>query len=131
MNVFRSRTSRRAWAVGALVLTPLALAGCASEVIGLASGGSLNEAILSAATVDVLVGQKVTILAKPVCVVSTTNPADYTCNGKAAKGEPIVTTVTDGQSGNTNPHMSITVGGTSVYQGEIVPVLNNAMVVTQ
>lgn len=105
--------------VAALALAAAALAGC-SQVQGLATQGNMNVIYLATAANDVLISQQIGILSGPKCTVdSSTN---YTCSGTTVSGAPIVVSVPNEDS-NSDPVMTITVGGKTIYHGSVLTVL--------
>lgn len=96
------------------------LCGC-SQAQGLAAQGNMNVIYLATATNDVLAAHHVEVLQAPRCSVdSATN---YSCTGTTMSGAPIVTSVPDADS-NSNPVMTITVGGVTIYHGPVLTVIN-------
>lgn len=113
-------TRRLVPAVLAAVLTVGALAGCASQLDGLAPvGGDAMTGVKFAAT-DVLLQQKFGILEAPVC---TETGETVSCVGSLTDGAVISVQADIG----TKPHtMTVTVGGSVVYDGEVQKVLDEA-----
>lgn len=114
-------------AAAALLLAPLALAGCSGEIKGLASGGSLSRAMLASATVDQLTTQNIPILVMPVCTISPQDVNTLSCLGKSTESEAITVTVPDALA--KPPIMTILVGNKQVFQGSVAEVLDDALLV--
>lgn len=97
-----------------------ALAGCASQLDGLAPvGGDAMTGVKFAAT-DVLLEKKFGILEAPVC---TETGNTVSCVGSLTDGAVINVQADIG----TKPHtMTVTVGGSVVYDGEVQKILDEA-----
>ena len=111
---------RRVVFSGALVVASVALASCASQLDGLAPvGGDAMTGVKFAAT-DVLLERELTILEAPVC---TETGSIVSCVGSLTDGAAISVRADIG----TKPHtMTVTVGGSVVYDGEVQTVLDDA-----
>lgn len=96
------------------------LAGCASQLDGLAPvGGDAMTGVKFAAT-DVLLEKKFGILEAPVCTEAGNT---VSCVGSLTDGAAINVQADIG----TKPHtMTVTVGGAVVYDGEVQTVLDEA-----
>lgn len=114
------RMTRLVPAVLAGALAMSALAGCASQLDGLAPvGGDAMTGVKFAAT-DVLLERKLGILEAPVC---TETGDTVSCVGSLTDGAAINVQADIG----TKPHtMTVTVGGTVVYDGEVQAILDEA-----
>ncbi len=114
------RASRIGLLAGAAALFAGALTGCASQLDGLAPvGGDALTSVKFAAT-DVLLKRKFGILEAPVC---TQAGESVSCVGSLTDGAPISVQADIG----TKPHtMTVTVGGSVVYDGEVQSVLDEA-----
>ena len=102
----------------ALAALPLALGAC-SQINALApvSGGPITSVRI--AVYDVLVEQNVQMLVAPQCEPSTEG---FTCTGKTMDGQEIIAT-----GGAAAPYpITITVGGTTIFQGNAQDVLAKA-----
>ena len=102
----------------ALAALPIALGAC-SQINALApvSGGPITSVRI--AVYDVLVEQNVPILVAPQCTPATSG---FTCTGKTPDGQEILAT-----GGPTAPYpITITVGGTTIFQGNAQDVLDKA-----
>lgn len=107
---------KRLVAVG---VAALALSAC-SQVSALTPVGGTAITSVRNATYDVLVDQQVSILEAPQCEASDSG---FTCTGSTVDGAEIVA-VAQG----TNPYpMSITVGGTVIFEGNAQDVLDAAV----
>ena len=104
----------------AAVLSAGVLAGCASQLDGLAPvGGDAMTGVKFAAT-DVLLERKLGILEAPVC---TETGDAVSCVGSLTDGAVISVQADIG----TKPHtMTVTVGGSVVYDGEVQSILDEA-----
>lgn len=104
----------------AAVLSAGVLAGCASQLDGLAPvGGDAMTGVKFAAT-DVLLEKKLGILEAPVC---TETGDTVSCVGSLTDGAVISVQADIG----TKPHtMTVTVGGSVVYDGEVQSILDEA-----
>lgn len=103
----------------ALAALPLALSAC-SQIDALApvSGGPVTSVRM--AVYNVLVEQQVPLLVAPQCVPATSG---FTCTGKTIDGQEILAT-----GGPTTPYpITITVGGTTIFEGTAQDVLNKAV----
>lgn len=116
---------RAAWAVGGLVLMPAVLAGCGSQIDGLAPvGGDAMTGVKFAAT-DVLLERKLSIMEAPVC---TETGDTVSCVGSLTDGSAVSVQADISEK----PHrMTITVGGSVVYDGDVQSVLDNAARATE
>lgn len=119
------RMTRLVPAVLAGALAVSALAGCASQLDGLAPvGGDAMTGVKFAAT-DVLLERKLGILEAPVC---TETGDTVSCVGSLTDGAAINVQADIG----TKPHtMTVTVGGTVVYDGEVQTILDEAAQATK
>ena len=107
---------KRLIAVG---VAALALSAC-SQVSALTPVGGTAITSVRNATSEVLVDQNVPILEAPQCVPSDSG---FTCTGSTVDGAEIVA-VAEG----SNPYpMSITVGGTVIFEGNAQDVLDAAV----
>ena len=103
----------------AVVGAALALSAC-SQVSALTPVGGTAITSVRNATYDVLVDQQVPILEAPVC---TPSDSGFTCTGSTVDGAEIVATAQ-----GTNPYpMTITVGGTVIFEGNAQDVLDAAV----
>ena len=103
----------------AVVGAALALSAC-SQVNALTPVGGTGIASVRNATYDVLIDQQVPILEAPVC---TPSDSGFTCTGSTIEGAEIVATAQ-----GTNPYpMTITVGGTVIFEGNAQDVLDAAV----
>jgi hypothetical protein len=102
-----------------------ALAGCASQLSALAPvGGDALTGVKFAAT-DVLLEKKFGILEAPVCTQAGTA---VSCVGSLTDGAAISVQADIG----TKPHtMTVTVGGSVVYDGEVQKILDEAAYATK
>jgi hypothetical protein len=98
----------------------LALAAC-SQVAAIAPVGGARVADVRYAANDVLVAAGVAILTAPVC----TEAGDHgvTCEGSTIEGATIEVTSTAADPSA----LTVTVGGTTLYSGDIESVLEKAM----
>jgi hypothetical protein len=105
----------------ALGAAMLALAGC-SQVAAIAPVGGERMATVRYAAIDVLVAAGVAVETAPVC---TEDQADQsvTCTGSAVDGATIAVTST----GADPSELTVAVGGTTLYSGDIQSVLEKAM----
>jgi hypothetical protein len=111
-------------AVGAAFAAAI-LAGCASQLDGLAPvGGDAMTGVKFAAT-DVLLEKKFGILEAPVC---TETGNTVSCVGSLTDGAAINVQADIG----VKPHtMTVTVGGDVVYDGEVQKILDEAAYATK
>jgi hypothetical protein len=118
-------TRRPVSAVIAAALAVGVLAGCASQLDGLAPvGGDAMTGVKFAAT-DVLLEKKFGILEAPVC---TETGNTVSCVGSLTDGAVISVQADIG----TKPHtMTVPVGGSVVYDGEVQKVLDEAAQATK
>jgi hypothetical protein len=101
------------------------LAGCASQLDGLASVGGDALTGVKFASTDVLLERKLGILEAPVC---TQTGDAVSCVGSLTDGAVISVQADIG----TKPHtMTVTVGGSVVYDGEVQKVLDEAARATE
>ena len=102
----------------AFAALPLALGAC-SQVASLApvSGGPITSVRI--AVYDVLVAQEVPILVAPQCTAVTDG---FSCTGTTMDGQEIVATA----SGVSPYALTITVGGTTIFQGNAKDVLDES-----
>lgn len=117
-------TRRLVLTTGAAALAVAALAGCASQLSALAPvGGDALTGVKFAAT-DVLLEKKLGILEAPVC---TQTGSAVSCVGSLTDGAVISVQADIG----TKPHtMTVTVGGSVVYDGEVQKILDEAAYAT-
>ena len=103
-----------------VLVAAVALTGCASQIEGLVPvSGDAMAGVRSAAT-DVLLERRLTILDAPVC---TQTGGTVSCVGSLTDGAVINVQADVG----TKPHtMTVTVGGSVVYEGEVQTVLDEA-----
>lgn len=100
-------------------LAALALSGC-SQISALTPVGGTAITSVRNATYEVLVDQQVPILEAPQCVPSDSG---FTCTGSTIDGAEIVA-VAQG----TDPYpMTITVGGSVIFEGNAQDVLDAAV----
>ena len=102
----------------ALAALPLALGAC-SQVASLTpvSGGPITSVRI--AVYDVLVAQEVPILVAPQCAAVT---GGFECTGTTMDGREILATA----SGSSPYAFVITVGGTTIFQGNAKDVLDES-----
>jgi hypothetical protein len=101
------------------------LAGCASQLDGLAPVGGDALTGVKFASTDVLLERKFGILEAPVC---TQTGDAVSCVGSLTDGAVISVQADIG----TKPHtMTVTVGGSVVYDGEVQKVLDEAARATE
>ena len=109
---------RRVAILGAAVATAL-LAGCASQIAGLAPVAGDTRAAIRTAAIDVLLQQKLTIRLAPEC----TDVGDgYSCVGSLTDGSAIVVSA----PGADPTTMTVLVGDVVAYEGSIQDVLDEA-----
>jgi len=110
---------RRYVTIAAVVLAPLGLAAC-SQVASLTPvGGSSLTSVRNAANV-VLVEQEVPILVAPKC---TAVESGFTCLGSTVDGAEILVTA----EGAKPFAMSVSVGGSVIFEGNATDVLQSAV----
>lgn len=113
----------RTRALGALAAATVlagSLAGCASQLDGLAPvGGDAMTGVKAAAT-DVLLRNKLGIMEAPVC---TQVAKTVSCVGSLTDGAPISVRADIGVSPHT---MTVTVGGDVIYDGGVQKILDEA-----
>jgi hypothetical protein len=85
------------------------------------SGGPITT--LTTAAADVLLAQHVRILVAPACVEG--DAGAYSCAGTTVDGAPIGVTAS-----GTPMQMTVTVGGATLFQGEVDSVIQQAAQVT-
>ena len=97
---------------------PLALGACSqAAALTPVSGGPVTSVRM--AVYDVLVEQDVPILVAPQCAPAASG---FTCTGKTTDGQEILAT-----GGSSAPYpITITVGGTTIFQGNAQDVLAKA-----
>ena len=110
---------RRLGVALAIAVPAAVLAGC-SQIEALAPVGGTAITTVRIATYDVLIDQQVPILEAPVC---TPSDSGFTCTGSTIDGAEIVATAQ-----GTNPYpMTITVGGSVIFEGNAQDVLDAAV----
>ena len=109
-----------AGAAAVIVTMLLALSGCASQIGGLAPVGGDALTGVRIAAVDVLLENKLGILEAPVC---TQVAKSVSCVGSLTDGS-VVTVEADVST--TPDTMVVTVGGTTIYDGDVQAVLDKA-----
>ena len=104
--------------LAAVAAIPLALGACSqAAALTPVSGGPVTSVRM--AVYDVLVAQDVPILVAPQCAPATSG---FTCTGKTTDGQEIVAT-----GGPAAPYpITITVGGTTIFEGNAKDVLAKA-----
>jgi hypothetical protein len=101
-------------------ITAASLAGCASQIDGLAPVGGDKTTALRIAAIDVILAQQLTIRDAPACVQVD---GDFSCIGSLTDGDPIQVTA----PGPDLTDMTVIVGGDIViYQGPVQQVLDEA-----
>jgi hypothetical protein len=95
------------------------LTGCASQLDGLAPVSGDDIAQVRIATIDAVLGQKLTIRDAPVC---TKVDDGISCVGSLTDGATIQSTVL----GTSPDDMTVVVNGTVIYDGPIASVLDEA-----
>ena len=103
----------------------LALSGCASQIGGLAPVGGDALTGVRIAAVDVLLENKLGILEAPVC---TQVAKAVSCVGSLTDGRVIAVTADVSTTPDT---MTVTVGGTTIYDGDVQAVLDKAAQATE
>jgi hypothetical protein len=114
-----------AGAAAVIVTMLLALSGCASQIGGLAPVGGDALTGVRIAAVDVLLENKLGILEAPVC---TQVAKSVSCVGSLTDGS-VVTVEADVST--TPDTMVVTVGGTTIYDGDVQAVLDKAAQATE
>jgi hypothetical protein len=94
------------------------LAGCASQLAGLAPVGGDAMTGVRTATVDVLMSQHLGILEVPVCTEVTDA---VSCVGSLTDGRVVLV---DADISATPHQMTVTVGGEAIYDGGVQDVLD-------
>lgn len=119
------RARHAVMALSGALLAPGLLAGCGSQIDGLAPvGGDAMTGVKFAAT-DVLLERKLSILEAPVC---TETGDSVSCVGSLTDGSAVSVQADI----SSKPHlMTITVGGSVVYEGDVQSVLDNAARATE
>jgi hypothetical protein len=98
----------------------LLLSGC-SQLAAIAPVGGNRVSDVRYAANDILVDREVDVLTAPVCEMA--EDREVTCTGETFDGEPIeVLSAADDQS-----NLTITVGGTVLFEGAIQDVLDDAI----
>ena len=123
-----TRTTTRAGMTGAAAVIStmlLALTGCASQIGGLAPVGGDALTGVRIAAVDVLLENKLGILEAPVC---TQVAKAVSCVGSLTDGSVVTVEADVSTTPNT---MTVTVGGTMIYDGEVQAVLDKAAQATE
>ncbi len=108
---------RRLLAIGALVLLT---AGC-SQIAAIAPVGGNRVSEVRYAALDVLVQKEVAILTAPVCTEA--NDKAVSCEGETVDGEKIVVT----SAADDQANFTITVGSTTLFEGAVQDVLDDAI----
>lgn len=103
----------------AVMLAVPVLAGCASQIDGLAPVSGDDITGLRIAAIDVLLENRLTVLDAPVC---TAAGSGYSCVGSLTDGSAVVVTSPDADATT----MTVTVGGTTIYDGSVKEVLDRA-----
>lgn len=98
----------------------LALTGCASQIGGLAPVGGDALTGVRIAAVDVLLERKLEILEVPVC---TQIAKAVSCVGSLIDGSVVTVEADVSTSRDT---MTVTVGGETIYDGDVQAVLDRA-----
>lgn len=98
----------------------LALTGCASQIGGLAPVGGDALTGVRIAAVDVLLERKLEILEVPVC---TQVAKAVSCVGSLIDGSVVTVEADVSTSRDT---MTVTVGGETIYDGDVQAVLDRA-----
>ena len=114
-----------AGAAAVIVTMLLALSGCASQIGGLAPVGGDALTGVRIAAVDVLLENKLGILEVPVC---TQVAKSVSCVGSLTDGS-VVTVEAD--ISTTPDTMTVTVGGETIYDGDVQAVLDKAAQATE
>lgn len=105
--------------VVAAVTGVVLLSGCSSQISALAPVGGDDITSLRIAAIDVLLERKLTVRDAPVC---TDTGEGYSCVGSLTDGSEIVVTAPDADATT----MTITVGGSTIYDGSVQEVLDRA-----
>jgi hypothetical protein len=122
----RITARRRTTGAGAVVATLLlALTGCASQIGGLAPVGGDALAGVRTAAIDVVLEARFGILEAPVC---TQAAKAVSCVGSLTDGRVIAVTADVSTTPDT---MTVTVGGTTIYDGDVQAVLDKAAQATE
>lgn len=111
---------RRLLSAVAAICVVSAVAGC-SQVEAIAPVGGDRLAEVRYAGIDVLVEEGVPILTAPVCTEAT--DATVTCVGETVDGDAIEVT----SAGTSAGDVTVTVGGSTLYEGSLQSVLEKAM----
>lgn len=107
-------------AAAVIVTMLLALTGCASQIGGLAPVGGDALTGVRIAAVDVLLERKLEILEVPVC---TQIAKAVSCVGSLIDGSVVTVEADVSTSRDT---MTVTVGGETIYDGDVQAVLDRA-----
>lgn len=108
-------------AAGSALLALVALTAC-SQAAALAPVGGNRLAEVRFAALDVLTAQQVDVLVAPVCTASGPDDATITCTGTTSDGAAIGVSSTASDQAT----MSVTVGGTSIFRGAYLDILDRA-----
>ena len=123
-----TRTTTRPGMTGAAAVIStmlLAITGCASQISGLAPVGGDALTGVRIAAVDVLLENKLGILEAPVC---TQVAKAVSCVGSLTDGSVVTVEADVSTTPNT---MTVTVGGTMIYDGDVQAVLDKAAQATE
>ena len=123
-----TRTTTRLGTTGAAAVIAtllLLLTGCASQISGLAPVGGDALTGVRIAAVDVLLENKLGILEAPVC---TQVAKAVSCVGSLTDGSVVTVEADVSTTPNT---MTVTVGGTMIYDGDVQAVLDKAAQATE
>ena len=112
-------------AAAVIMLLLLVLTGCASQISGLAPVGGDALTGVRIAAVDVLLENKLGILEAPVC---TQVAKSVSCVGSLTDGSVVTVEADVSTTPNT---MTVTVGGTMIYDGDVQAVLDKAAQATE
>jgi len=112
-------TRRQRLATGLLLTCAAMLAGCGSQIDGLAPVGGDDVTGLRNAAIDVLLERRLTVRDAPVC---TDTGDGFTCVGSLTDGSAIVVVSPDPDATT----MTVSVGGTAIYEGSVQEVLDRA-----
>lgn len=110
---------RRTWALAALVVAAASLTAC-TQVQAIAPVGGTHLEEVRYAGIDVLQSAKIEILTAPVC--TRASDGGVSCTGETLTKETI--TVSSPASAKTT--LIVKVGDTTLYDGDLQPVLDKA-----
>ena len=112
--------TRRTTLVAGIVLTGTTLlAGCGSQIDGLAPVGGDDITGLRNAAIDVLLERRLTVRDAPVC---TDTGEGFSCVGSLTDGSEVVVVSPDADATT----MTVLVGGMTIYEGSVQEVLDRA-----